>query len=162
MWIMAIDPGLNGAICLMNDRGHYIFLKPMPKTEKGEVDYEHLAWILATYNVSKVFLEKAQPMTKQGVSSMFNYGKHFGILIGLLTAFKIPFHLVPPQAWTRKMHVVPKQGSAKEKSLAAARRLFPDESFLATARSRVPHDGMVDAALIAEYGRSVLCSTSNL
>lgn len=39
----------------------------------------------------------------------------------------------------------------KATSLLAAKRLFPDETFLATQRSKVPHDGIVDAVLIGLY-----------
>jgi hypothetical protein len=39
----------------------------------------------------------------------------------------------------------------KATSLIAAKRLFPEEKFLATSRSKVPHDGIVDAVLIGEY-----------
>jgi hypothetical protein len=45
------------------------------------------------------------------------------------------------------------QGKTKEYALNKVKQLWPDETFLATKRSSVPHDGMVDAALIAEYGR---------
>ncbi len=41
----------------------------------------------------------------------------------------------------------------KAMSLVAAQRIFPNESFLATERSSVPHDGLVDAALICEFGK---------
>ena len=40
----------------------------------------------------------------------------------------------------------------KATSLNAARRIFPGETFLATPRSKKPHDGLVDAALIAYVG----------
>lgn len=39
----------------------------------------------------------------------------------------------------------------KATSLLAAKRLFPEETFLATTRSKVPHDGIVDAVLIGLY-----------
>jgi hypothetical protein len=38
-------------------------------------------------------------------------------------------------------------------ALIAAKRLFPNESFLATEKSKKPHDGMVDSTLICEWGR---------
>jgi hypothetical protein len=41
----------------------------------------------------------------------------------------------------------------KATSLIAAKRLFPDEKFLATTRSKVPHNGVIDAVLIGEYCR---------
>jgi hypothetical protein len=36
-------------------------------------------------------------------------------------------------------------------ALAKASELAPDETWLATKRSSTPHDGMVDAFLIARY-----------
>ena len=48
------------------------------------------------------------------------------------------------------------QGKSKEYALAKARELWPDESWLATDRSTTPHNGMIDAALIGEYGRRIL------
>jgi hypothetical protein len=44
-------------------------------------------------------------------------------------------------------------GKTKEYALTKARELWPDETFYATARCSTPHTGIVDAALIAEYGR---------
>jgi len=37
--------------------------------------------------------------------------------------------------------------------LLKARQLWPDETWLASPRCTKPHDGMIDAALIAEYAR---------
>lgn len=45
------------------------------------------------------------------------------------------------------------KGDTKPRALAKALQLWPGETFLASERCRVPHDGMIDAALIAEYGR---------
>jgi hypothetical protein len=35
----------------------------------------------------------------------------------------------------------------------ALNRLFPKEDFRATPKSRTPHEGLMDAALMAEFGR---------
>jgi hypothetical protein len=66
--------------------------------------------------------------------------------------------LVQPKKWQAdiwanvdKIYKTGKKIDTKKTSLMAAKRLFPNESFLATSRSRVPHDGIVDAALIAQY-----------
>jgi hypothetical protein len=45
------------------------------------------------------------------------------------------------------------KGETKRAASELARRLWPDESFFATERCKTPHDGLVDAALIAEYAR---------
>ena len=44
-----------------------------------------------------------------------------------------------------------KKIDTKKTALNVAGRLFPNESFLATKRSRVKHDGIIDATLIAYY-----------
>ena len=60
--------------------------------------------------------------------------------------------MVVPQTWQKVCwEGVPKQDNTKATSLLAARRLFPAEKFLATQKSSVPHDGLVDAALLAKY-----------
>jgi hypothetical protein len=45
------------------------------------------------------------------------------------------------------------KGDTKPAALAKAKQLWPEETFLASARSTKPHEGIVDAYLIAEYGR---------
>ena len=44
---------------------------------------------------------------------------------------------------------------AKEKSKLAYRRLFPALDLKKTDGCKVPHDGFIDALLIAEYGRLI-------
>jgi hypothetical protein len=45
------------------------------------------------------------------------------------------------------------QGQSKTLALAKATELWPEENWLASKASKVPHNGLIDAALIAEYGR---------
>jgi hypothetical protein len=46
-----------------------------------------------------------------------------------------------------------KSGETKPRALEVASRTWPEEDWLATPRSSKPHEGLIDAALIAEYGR---------
>ena len=41
----------------------------------------------------------------------------------------------------------------KAMALMAAKRLFPKVNLIMTERSTTPHDGLVDALLMAEYAR---------
>ena len=50
-----------------------------------------------------VFIEKVHSMPGQGVASMFNFGKGYGIWIGILAALKISKTLVTPQEWKKEM-----------------------------------------------------------
>jgi crossover junction endodeoxyribonuclease RuvC len=166
--ILGIDPGLTGGIVIFD--GKRILEKhiiPIIKESrngkiKNEIDLKSLNTIILTaksYN-PKCFLEKVGAMPGQGVSSMFAFGKGFGILIGMLTAHEIETTLVPPQKWTALIHKPYSHTSmeSKEKSKLIAKNIFPNEDFLATSKSKIPHAGLVDAALIAVYGYKIVSS----
>lgn len=163
-FVMGIDPGLRGAVVVLElaDR-----VKPI-----AEVMPETLQeFILLVRNYAKMaqlgecsfqcFIEKAQVMLidgrpKAGLSATFNYGRHFGELLGVLASYRVSHTQVPPNAWTRVMHLGTKDAPPKERSLEAARRLFPTVPLVVGQRARKPHDGIVDALLIAEFGRRQL------
>lgn len=142
--IAAIDPGKTGGVCIMAPQ----------RTEVHKLDGFNLKLLRAC---THVFVEKAQAMPKQGVSSMFSYGVGFGRLIGWLESMDVPYTLVTPQAWMKTMHVgTDAKLDAKKRSLQAAQRMFPRVSLLASERSKKPHEGLIDALLICEHGRRVL------
>lgn len=147
--IMGIDPGQKGAIGLTTTD------YPMRIQVLEGVDYSCFREIIQEASVEHIYLEKAQSMPKQGVTSMFNYGVGFGHLMGWIDSLMIPFTLVTPQAWMKVMHQGATGADAKAKSLQVAQRLFPEIDFRATERCKKPHMGLVDACLIAEYGRRV-------
>ena len=45
--------------------------------------------------------------------------------------------------------------NTKKTTLSAAKRIFPDETFILEGK-RVPHDGMYEAALMAVYGEKMI------
>ena len=47
------------------------------------------------------------------------------------------------------------QGQSKAMAIAKAQELWPDEDWIKSAKAKNHHDGMIDAALIAEYGRRI-------
>ncbi len=95
-------------------------------------------------------------MPKNGAVSMFNYGVHFGQLLGVITSLGIAHTLIPPTTWTKTMHVGTTKTEPKEKSLQAVRRLFPGQKLTFGEKAKKPHDGLIDALLIADYGRRIL------
>jgi crossover junction endodeoxyribonuclease RuvC len=152
--IIGIDPGLRGGIACIAFSGELVQVYPMPVVA-DEVSAVKLKEILTTQNqpIWHVFIESAQAFPKQGISSTFRYGMGFGLVLGVVSALDLPYTLVKPKAWQLEAH----KGTAakldpKKKSLLAVERLFPKEAFKATSRSKVAHDGMVDATLIAAYG----------
>lgn len=97
-------------------------------------------------------VEKVGAMPGQGVTSMFNFGKSAGFIEGVLSAFGVPYQLVPPQKWKKEFSI----GSDKGLAIAACNRLFPSISLMRTARCKVPHDGMAEALLMAVYAQRKL------
>lgn len=103
-----------------------------------------------------VFIEKAQSFPKQGIASAFNYGRHFGELLGICGSLGLSVTLVHPRVWTKQMHIGAKTDEPKKRSLEVCQRLFPEVNLLGTERSKNPHEGIVDALLIMEFGRRQL------
>ncbi len=152
-----IDPGLTGGIGTLGPTGDILDLRPMsPLPELAAYLEASKQWLTDHRIGMHVWLEAAQAFPKQGVVAVFSYGTHYGELRGLLVALKIPYTLVRPIEWTRHMHAGTRarEAKAKVRSLEAARRLKPEETWVAKgSTAKKPHDGLVDAYLIAEFGR---------
>lgn len=153
-FIIGIDPGQKGAVVCIDSRGVVRWAHVMP--DNPAILSHYLDYGKSKGSPLHVFVEKAQAMPGQGVSSMFNYGVGFGTILGLLVAKNIPHTLVQPRQWAKAMHVGTKAQEPKKRSLEACQRLAPSLNLLATPRSKVAHIGIVDAYLIAEYGRRLL------
>jgi crossover junction endodeoxyribonuclease RuvC len=148
MNIAAIDPGLRGAIAVYYQQ--QVSAYPLPVIG-DEVDLVTLADWIKGWNLSLIAIEKVHSMPNQGVRSMFSFGKHYGGLLGIAAALKIPVRLVQSQQWKKLVLC----GTAKDKAAAIAycRRVFPNVN-LVLPRCRVPHDGMADALCILEWARA--------
>lgn len=88
-------------------------------------------------------------MPGQGVTSMFNFGKGFGWILGTLEAYSVPYELIRPQKWKKEFSVT----SDKNTSINVCKRLFPQVSLLPSEKCRKDNDGMAEALLLAEYAR---------
>lgn len=158
MIVIGIDNGLDGGVVAIHGSGPLIRLvTPTLGTGKRSFNLVAMADLLRVLSIDSndkmAFLERAQAMPGQGVTSMFSTGFGFGAWQGLLTALQIPFELVTPQKWQRDMFVGINRDDTKAASALVAQRLRPDTDWRASPRCRKPHDGLTDAFCIAEYGR---------
>lgn len=156
--VAAIDPGLKGAIAFMSEDNIDTHVMP---TIDNQLDIHAVCELLLEAKIDLCVLEKVGAMPKQGVTSMFNFGKTCGLLEGALAAYRIPYVLVAPQTWQKVMLKDVKGEDPKKRALLACKRMYPNLNLLATERSKVPHDGIVDAVLMAKYA-STLVSNSAL
>lgn len=156
MAILGIDPGLEGGLALVNQGGSAVY-EPMPTlaAKKGDIlDLPSLTrWLKAhKSSIEIAYLEMVASRPGQSAPSVFKFGRGYGAIEGILTALEIPYQLVPPKQWCKLMHAGIEAADPKQKSLIAVSRLFPGIDLRATPRSKKPHDGMVDALLIASFG----------
>ncbi|MDD5459719.1 MAG: hypothetical protein PHF37_10045 [Phycisphaerae bacterium] len=156
--ICGIDPGKDGAICLLDEETlKIIYLARMPvvisgdkKKTKREFDIPAIVELIR--RADYVAIEKAGAMPEQGVVSMFNFGAGYGLLIGITAGLGKPYSLIHPRTWKgRLLRDMPK---GKMSSVLRAKQLCPEISLLATTRCSTPHEGMAEAYLIARYGKN--------
>lgn len=152
MRVIGIDPGLDGAIAVISANSCRIIDMPTVTVErngksKRQVSATELAEILYTIKSDDchVFAEKVSAMAGQGVTSVFSFGRSFGMIEGILAAFRLPVTFVPPATWVKAVG----RGQGKDASRARAMELFPDNQ---ADFKRVKDDGRADAALIAYWG----------
>lgn len=159
MYFIGIDPGLTGAIVILAEKGDTGLFYDTPITQvksgkktKNEYLPSEMAGLLSGYTSQNchVFIESVHSMPGQGVSSSFNFGKGFGIWIGILAALKLPYTLATPQAWKKLLMQGMKD---KDAARIRAQELFPG---CVSQLSRKKDIGRADALLIAEYGRRIL------
>jgi crossover junction endodeoxyribonuclease RuvC len=166
---VGIDPGKKGGIAVVDEYGDRLMSRPMPVTTEGEIDSALLRDVLnfATDDVvyGMVILEKAQAMPKQGVTSVFSYGKGYGKIVAVLELLQLPFEEVRPAVWkksfglTQKKTILEKAGKvdsgkykrAKQSSVALAAALF--SSFVSETPWGRKKDEEAEALLLAEWGR---------
>lgn len=157
--ICGIDGGLSGGIVLL-DNGKITCKLVMPtlKLQNGKRTYDivEIMNFFHMYEPHHVYLESAQSMPKQGLVSTFRIGYHYGLMIGIMEGLKIKYSIVNPRVWQKLMFEGMEKSETKNMSYLKCRELWSNESWLATKRCKIFHDGMCDAAIIAEFGRRQL------
>lgn len=142
MSVIGVDPGQRGGVAAICGDSDEVIAMP---------DAIGFVLFLKKHDPSHVYIEKAHAMPKQGVTSMFTYGKSVGKLIGVIEAMQIPYTEVTPQAW-KKAALAGMDKSDKKSSVTRAKQLYPHLSLRASTACRTDSDGMAEALLIAWFG----------
>jgi hypothetical protein len=150
MIVLGIDPGLNGAIVVMNESQKILYKSVTPiiidEYDKKFVDVIAISKIIQEYEPNTLVLEKANTV------SAFTSGKNWGALWSLFTLTGKKVILVSPRVWASFTHLPESTiEDAKERSLEAVKYYFPDEDFKKSSRCKIQHDGIVDAVLITRW-----------
>ena len=157
---IGIDPGLDGGMAAVGESGAVLEHVVMPvhgAKGKGKRLLDHagvLAFLRSFGADCALALEVQQAMPGQGVSSMFQIGRGFGALEMAVLAAGHQLHEVRPQAWQKVMLAgTPAEMESKARAAMVAQRLWPGLDLRASPRCKGPHDGVVDALLLAEWMR---------
>ncbi|MFO7877087.1 MAG: hypothetical protein R6U55_10955 [Desulfovermiculus sp.] len=138
---IGIDPGQSGAVALLP-------VDDLPQINDWPGDPSAAAEIIRDwsmgYQIQLVALESVHAMPKQGVASTFKFGANFGAWQGILAALGLPYLMPRPTEWQKGLVRKSDGADPKARSLAVARRLFPDAEL-----SKKKDHGRADALLLA-------------
>ena len=153
MIVIGIDPGLSGAIAILEGK-KVLSLHEMPVMSEGKKNKRQLN-SAQLVNIIKekidkivdivVVVEQVNAMPGQGVTSMFNFGQSFGILKGLCSAMQIPMYFVRPAKWKKYFNLI---NSEKDASRTRAIEIFP---YFSSQLSKKKDCNKADAILIANF-----------
>ena len=153
MKIIGIDPGLSGAIAILeNKKVLKIFDMPVMsegKKNKRQLNSAQLVNIVKE-NINNneeiaVVVEQVNAMPGQGVTSMFNFGQTFGAIKGVCAALSLPIYFVRPSKWKKHFELI---NSAKDSSRTKAIEMYP---LLSSELSKKKDVNKSDAILIARF-----------
>ena len=153
MKIIGIDPGLSGAIAILeNNKVLKIFEMPVMsegKKNKRQLNSAQLVKLIKD-NISEndevsVVVEQVNAMPGQGVTSMFNFGQTFGAIKGICAALGLPIFFVSPSKWKKHFELI---NSSKDSSRTKAIEMYPSLSDDLAKKKDVNKS---DAILIARF-----------
>lgn len=171
--IIGIDNGLNGGIAVLNDDGSVVATYVMPRTTgprgKGAaaniVNARAFSAIIGNYpDAENIAIER--PVGAQDVNAVQSMADSFATCRTVILCRGRTLHAVTAHEWQRSFWPSPPRAKAGQPKLPkfdtkaaaakAAAEVWPHRDFLASARCTKGHDGIIDAALIAEHLRRSL------
>ena len=154
---VGIDIGLKGAIASI-DHLNVTGLK-MPVLGK-EVDPHAIIAELDKLKPDYVVFEKLGVIFGTSKSTALSMGKQSGIIETACICLGVPYTAVPAKQWQKDMFVgitEAKKANGKRDTKAMAlitcKRIFPNVDLVFGDRATKPHDGYVDAILMAEWAK---------
>ena len=153
MIIFGIDPGISGAISILENK-KVIEVFDMPtmidgKKNKRQVNGAQVTNIIKErLNMDRdtvVVVEHVNAMPGQGVTSMFNFGQSFGVIKGVCSALGIPIYFVRPTKWKKHFNLIK---TNKDASRTKVIEVYPE---ISSKLSRKKDANKADAILIARY-----------
>lgn len=159
---IGVDIGKKGAIAVVDKQGKLLERFKMPMI-KDVVDWHQLNYILAGFEQLEGMLifEKLGVIFGSSKKTAFSMGEQYGAVRMACVSNQVKYTEVMAKHWQAEMFQGQQKifvsGSetkvdTKAMALVAAKRLFPTTD-LTMPGGKIPHDGFIDALLMAEYAR---------
>ena len=154
--ILAIDPGLHGALAVLDSRRGRLDIYDMPTTMGkirqvlNELEIWNLLSMLADTGLDAAVIEQVNGLPGQSASAAFNFGFGVGLLKMALVAKGVPVEMVPPATWKAEMRV----NRDKSSAISRANDLIPSHAHLwgdGAKGDKRTREGRAEAALLALY-----------
>lgn len=162
MRLLGVDPGLNGGLAVLDERGALVAVGRMPLmrcdladgTKRSRVDAGMVATFAREHAVTQSIIEEVNAFG-MGATSAFSFGRDCGAVYGVLAALNLSPVWVDPKKWKGFLGLLcpKKPGESKEEhkrllkhlAIVRAQAMFPG------AAKDMAHDGCAEASLIAAY-----------
>ena len=153
MIIIGIDPGVSGAISVLENK-KIIEIFDMPTMIDGKKNKRQINGAQVTNIIKEVLngnkevvvvVEHVNAMPGQGVTSMFNFGQSFGVIKGICAALSVPIYFVRPSKWKKHFNLIK---TNKDASRTKVIEVYPE---IASKLHRKKDSNRADAILIALY-----------
>lgn len=147
--IIGIDPGFTGGLAIVDDEQLLeVFEMPLHVGKRKRVCGVELSMMLndwrQLHGCNHAVVEYVAARPNQGVTSVFNFGMSYGVILGVLDTLGFTISYAAPQKWKKDLGL----DSSKDSSRSLACDLWPDlSSFFALKKD----DGKAEAALMAYW-----------
>ena len=153
MIIIGVDPGISGAISVLENK-KVIEVYETPTMIDGKKNKKQVNGAQVTNIIKErlqndkevvVVVEHVNAMPGQGVTSMFNFGQSFGVIKGICSALSLPIYFVRPSKWKKHFNLI---NTNKDASRTKVIEVYPE---ISNKLSRKKDANKADAILIARY-----------
>ena len=147
MIILAIDPGITGALAFLDiEKPSRVAVFDMP-TLDGDVNPHALRDQIQTFMPDHAVIERASSRPKQGIASAWRFSAAYTTACVVVRLMTIPLIVVTPTQWKKALKL-PGGKDGKEQARELAIDMFP---LCAQHFSRKMDHGRAEAALLAYY-----------
>lgn len=146
--ILGIDPGLEGAMAVLDVNKKIVAIEAIPlkmwRKSRKKTDAKKFEAFIQSHNIEHCILEELGMRRGQALRGLETQAVNWGIIIAILDRNNVPYETLAPVHWQKKVRIGGGgRTQTKRESLAMANQLYPALDLTEK------QDGVSDAILIA-------------